>query len=69
MYVQSDPSIDFVKKEKDRITNRINMTLEKYVSLNGFSEIERKRHKKEYEKSMETPKLRKQLSTLYYLLK
>lgn len=69
LYIKSDPSPEFVKKEKDRVTNRINMTLEKYVQPSYGSISERKKDKREYEKSMDIPKLRKQLSTLYYLLK
>lgn len=68
-YIKTDPSPDFVKNEKDRITNRINMALEKYSEPTWLASIERRKFKKEYEKSMEIPKLRKQLSTLYYLLK
>lgn len=69
LYIKSEPSPEFVKKEKDRVTNRINMTLEKYVRPTWGSEIEKRKDKREYEKSMDVPKLRKQLSTLYYLLK
>lgn len=69
LYIESDPSIDFVKKEKDRVTNRINLFMDKYVTPEGWGSSMKSKHKRDYEKEMGIPKLRKQLSTLHFILR
>ena len=69
-YVQSNPSQDFLEKERDRIINRVNMFLENYVPLNPEKYMKKdiSSHKKKFEKEMDIPKLRTQLTTINFIL-
>lgn len=69
MYLESEPTVEFITKEKDRLTNRVNKLMDLYVEPVGWLKTLKLRHKRDYEKEMGIPKLRKQLSTLYFLLK
>lgn len=70
-YVETNPTKDFLKKEEERITNRINKFMETYVPLpeESFSKKQCAVHKKNYEKEMGIPKLRKQMTAINFLLK
>ncbi|MES2287409.1 MAG: hypothetical protein V4547_17075 [Bacteroidota bacterium] len=68
-YAETNPSEDYLKKEIDRITNRINKFTELYKPLDETAHDKKKcaAHKKDYEKEMGIPKLRKQLSTICFI--
>jgi len=70
LYIQTNPSEEFLTKERDRINNRVDMLMKSYVGLNETKNSVSKclKHKKDYEKEMGIPHLRKQLSTLNFLL-
>ena len=61
-YIETNPTVEFMKKEQDRICNRINKFIDLY-------DINQHGNKKGYEKEMGIPKLRKQLSLINFLLK
>jgi hypothetical protein len=68
-YLKSDPSEDFIKKERDRVANRINLLLEAWIEPHeSVQEKEAKKMKKLYEKDMGIPQLRNQMSVLNFLL-
>lgn len=69
MYVESEPSSEYLKKEYDRITNRINLLVDAYVQPSYGTMSERKKDKRDYEKKMELPKLRSQLMTVNFIMK
>lgn len=69
LYIESKPSEEFVKKEKERLTNRINAFMELYKVPESWGKTLKARHKREYEKDMGVFKLRKQLSTIHFILK
>ena len=60
-YLQTNPSPEFLKKEKDRLLNRNNIIME------GMPKIADKKTKREYEKLMDLPKIRLQLRTLNFI--
>lgn len=70
-YAETNPSEDYLKREIDRISNRINLFMEKYVPLDPerFDKKTCTAHKMGYEKEMGTTKLRKQLTTLCFIVK
>lgn len=69
LYIQTNPSEEFLAKEIDRISNRVNMLMKSYVALNETKNSvgDCLKHKKDYEKEMGIPHLRKRLSTLNFL--
>jgi len=70
LYIKTQPNEDYLKKEADRISNRINLLMEKYKPLTDsrFTKSQVSVHKKSYEKEMGIPKIRTQLTTLNFLL-
>lgn len=68
-YAETNPSKDYLEKEIARITNRINKFIELYKPLEAdkFDKKVCAAHKKDYEKEMGIPKLRKQLSTICFI--
>ncbi len=73
-YLQTNPSPDFIEKEKSRLLNRNNVIMDglpkekTYTNSSGFIDSKRwKKAKKEYEKLMELPKVRLQLKTLNFI--
>jgi len=70
-YAETNPTKDYLEKEIDRITNRINKFSELYKPLDveRFDKKTCTTHKKAYEKEMGIPKLRKQLSALCFISK
>jgi hypothetical protein len=71
LYIESAPQEGYLEKERSRLENRVNLFMEGYVGIDAerFSKSEVTKHRKEYEKEMGIPKLRKWLSTLNFLLK
>lgn len=71
MYVESNPSEQFVKKEIDRVETKINLRMAQFV-LDEYKELDKKtvaKLKREHEKKYEIPHLREQVRTLRFLLK
>lgn len=68
-YVETNPTQEFLLKESDRLSNRINKYLELYIPLaeDKYSKKQCSDHKKKYEKEMDIPKLRRQLSAVNFL--
>lgn len=70
-YLHTEPTQEFLDKELDRISNRINGFMKTYIPLD--SERHTKAtctfHKRNYEKEMGIPKLRKQLTAINYIAK
>lgn len=71
MYVETNPSEEFIKKEIGRLTNRIDAFMKTYVPLDEtrFTLAVLKKHKKDFEKEMDMPKLKKQISALKFIIK
>lgn len=69
LYIESNPSVEFIIKEKERLTNRINAFMELYKVPEDWGKTMKSNHRKAYEKDMGIPKLRKQLSTIHFILK
>jgi len=69
-YMQTEPSMEFLEKEKDRLNNRINMFMETYVPLDSTKYMKKdlSAHKKGFEKEMGIPKIKSQLVTINFLL-
>lgn len=70
-YIETNPSPDFVKKESERLTNRINMFMKNYEPPKNAETMflkDVKAHKKAFEKEMGIPKIKTQLTTLNFLL-
>lgn len=71
-YLKTNPTDDYCKKEILRIEERINKIIVLYEppeSPERFTKSRLTAMKREFEKGWEVPKLRKQLSALYYILK
>lgn len=70
-YVETNPDKDYLQKEIDRISNRINLLLKNYIPLDEerFDKKTCSTHKKNYEKEMGVTKIRKQLSALTFIIK
>lgn len=70
-YSATNPSKEFVESEKLRLENRISEIMKTYAPLNDGIVLlsARTKHRSEFEKKWELPKLRKQLSQMNYLLK
>lgn len=72
MYLETNPSDDYCKKEIERIENRINKIEQLYElpeNPERFTRGQLSLMKKDYEKQWDVPKLKKQLMTLYYISK
>lgn len=70
-YAETSPNKDFLQKEVERLTNRINKFIETYVSLDEtkFDKKTCSAHKRNYEKDMGILKLRKQMTAINFLLR
>lgn len=68
-YVESEPTSEYLKKEYDRISNRINLLADAYIKPSYGTMSEQKKDKKDYEKKMDLPKLRTQLMTVNFIMK
>ena len=62
LYINTQPKEDYLKSEAERISNRINLLLKDKDFNNN------KKAKAEYEKEMGIVKIRKQLTTINFLL-
>lgn len=70
LYINTSPNEDYLKREAERISNRINLLLKGYRPLDDerHTKSQITKHKNEYEKEMGVPKIRKQLTTINFLL-
>lgn len=73
-YISTNPHEEFLQKEKDRLSNRINLFRAQYKEpdeehLANMTGREASKLRIAYEKEMGLPKLRKHLRTINYLLK
>lgn len=70
LYLKTEPTEDYCKKEVARISNRINEIMKLYEPLDAerFMKSQVTAHKKQFEKMWELPKIRKQLMSISYLL-
>lgn len=68
-YVESIPSESFVKKEIERVKERINLRMNAFVVNEKWDLMTIKKEKKKHRKSYEIPKLEEQLRALNYILK
>jgi len=70
LYIKTEPNEDYLKKEVDRISNRINLLMTNYTPLDDerCTKSQISTHKKNYEKEMGVPKIRTQLTTINFLL-
>lgn len=68
LYINTSPNEDYLKREVERISNRINLLLKGYRPLDDerHTKSQITKHKNEYEKEMGVPKIRKQLTTINY---
>jgi len=69
-YLKSNPSEEFLYSEKERLNGRISsiMKLFKPLDPEKIPKPECTKHRKEFEKQWELPKLRKQASVIHYLI-
>lgn len=70
-YIESGATEEFVNKEIERLTNRIGAFRDNYDTWLGFTDTDSIKGNKLtfYEKEMGVPKLRKQISSLRFILK
>lgn len=70
MYLESKPSEDFVKKEKDKVSNRIDEIFKEYKPLDRDENSPKqcRQYLTIFEKNWEVPKLRSQLKVLKFIL-
>jgi len=71
-YLQTEPSVDYIKKEKERLQNKINLINagyfpDKRLIEAGLRREEQKEHK-QYNKIMSLDKFKAQLKAINYLL-
>lgn len=69
LYLEKSPTIDFIKKEIDRIENRINLIDSHFSHSEQADEFLVKQLKKEYDKENGIPQLRIQLRALRFIKK
>lgn len=70
-YVQTEPTEDYCKKEIARIENRLDKIKKQYqppVNEYKFTKPQLSAMKKNYEKTWDVPKLKKQLQAMNYIL-
>lgn len=72
MYLEEKPTIEFLDKEKDRLTNRVNLINagyepDKRLIASGLKKEEQAEHS-DYNKLMGMPKLKEQLKSISFLL-
>lgn len=67
-YLLSSPSEDFIQKEIERLTNRINMFHKEWKEPENLPKKDAKKLLLEYEKGMGIPQIRKQITTLNFLI-
>jgi len=72
MYIESNPTHEFLHKEKDRLQNKINLINAGYkpdqkLIDRGFKKEEQKEHK-DYNKIMGIAKFKEQLKGIQYLI-
>lgn len=68
MYVESQPTVEFIMKERDRLSDRVTAFLNVYEEPKNVTGTLGAKHRKDYEREMGIPKIRKQLTALKYLL-
>ena len=71
-YLRTSPSEEFIRKEAERLTDRISAIEKLYVSPPNADFIKKSQvnaHRKAHEKNWDIPKLKKQLAVIWYLLK
>lgn len=68
-YLETDPSPVFVRSEIERLETRMTLILAQYSHDLIKNEASQKKHKKEYEKFHEFPKMREQVNTMRFILK
>jgi len=68
-YIETNPTKDFLEKESTRLCNRINLLSEnlKPIGETNMSKSVYSKYKKDYEKELDIPKLRKQLAAVNFL--
>ena len=68
-YVETNPTKEFLEKESDRLCNRINLLSENLrpIGETNMSKSVYSKYKKDYEKGLDIPKLRKQLAAVNFL--
>lgn len=69
MYLETNPSEDFLRKEHARISNRISLLMDDCVQGEREMNIKYKARLKKYCKEMGVDKLKTQLSAINYILK
>ena len=70
MYLEADPSEDFIRSERERVSSEIEIYFKRYKPLDPekHSKRECRDYLKQFEKDFDIPTLRVQLSTLRYIL-
>lgn len=68
--VESSPDEKYLKSERQRLENRINLFMDGYTPLDPakFIKGEVSKHRNRYEQEMGIPYIRTQLQTLYFIL-
>lgn len=72
LYLETSPTKEYCEKEMDRISNRINEISKLYVepeNKDRFTKSQLSAIKKDFEKMWNLPKLRKQLTSILYILR
>jgi hypothetical protein len=72
LYLETNPSEDYCKKEVAKLTNRMDEILKQYEppqEPERFTKGQLSAMKKQFEKLWEIPKLRKQAAAINYILK
>lgn len=70
-YLETAPTEEFLRKEVQRLSNRVKEVMKMYVPLDPQHNMNAQisKHKREFEKIWEIPKIKKQIEALKYLLK
>ena len=68
LYLEAEPTVDFLKSEKARLNNKIKLINEGHIDNEKIDLRDQKKERKEYDKIMGTAKFKIQLKTLNFLL-
>jgi len=69
LYLESLPSEEYLKKEKEKMSNRIGLLMLNYQPLDErFTKAQVSKHKKNHEKEMGVTKIKDQLKTIDFLI-
>lgn len=68
LYLETEPTEEFIKKEKKRLENRLQLISEGYKHDERQTLKDQKKDRKDYDKLMGVSKIKSQLKAIYFLL-